>query len=126
MTVTMIDSSDSLYLEFTSVAEWTEQSSQVIEDYLHLSQVSAVNGVHAMTGRRQPPMRLAFRHPKLARDVATEAVATRDRGLKAALQRYADELKQTFAQRESVSADVARAILARMELADSCLSSGRR
>lgn len=140
MAVELGESDGHLSIEFTPTAVWREQPDAVQLDCLAITYVSAVSSLGRMLGTDRPPSLLSLtfdtpsgidtlveafgRSPDFGADhnrigfpaeLKSESVTTGDPGLKAAIQRYADELSATIGDEPRVMRDVMSAVADRMD-----------
>ncbi len=131
---------DIVYIEFSSRPDWQGQPPDVVKDCINISMVSAALAVQRLIGQRCPPALLSFafaspdnaaeyyrvydcsiefgsEHNRIGfrTEVAEQPVSSEDAGLKAALRRYADELKANFAHHGPFSDTVRAVILDKMD-----------
>lgn len=136
MTVVIGDSGDDFFLEFTPRADWLAQPPNVVEDCFNLTIVSTLNAVQRMTGVRHAPSLLTFCYPRprhvaeyyaifdcpivfgasatrlgFPKALARARVATANRGLRAVVAQYADDVRASFQQHASVTQSVLARIL---------------
>ncbi len=115
------ENTDNIYIEFTPRKEWSIESAAVIKDCLNITFISMVISVQQMTGIFHPPSIVCFSYPKpknlaeyyrafncsvefgqlynrigFPKDLGRIQIPTRDQGLLAVLEKYANEIKQSF------------------------------
>lgn len=114
-----------IYLEFTPRKEWRIEPAAVVKDCLNLTLISMLISVQQITGVFHPPSILNFSYAKprnlteyyrafncamefglpynrigFPKDLGSKSIPTSDKGLLAVLEKYANEIKQSFSNEQ--------------------------
>lgn len=134
------ETADDVYIEFTPRKEWAIEPAVVVKDCLNITFVSNVFSVQKMTGVFHPPSFVCFSYPKprnlteyyrafncsiefgqpynrigFPRNVGSTPIATRDQGLLAVLERYADDIKRSYSSEAFFVSKVQKLIIEKMD-----------
>ncbi len=134
------ESEGSIYIEFTPREEWLLEPAAVVKDCLNITFVSMLTSVQVMTAIMHPPSILRFSYPKPAnlseyyrafncsikfgqpnnrigfpKDIGKVKLTTRDQGLLAVLEKYANEVKESYSATPNFASRTKQLILEMME-----------
>lgn len=121
LSMKMGEDADNIFIEFTPKTEWNIEPAIVVKDCLNITFISMLMSVQQMTGQFHSPSLLCFTYPKpenlaeyyrtfncsiefeqpsnrigFPKNLGSTEISTRDQGLLAVLEKYANEIKQSY------------------------------
>lgn len=133
-------SADDIYLDFTPRKEWRIEPAAVVKDCLNLTLISMLMSVQQITGIFHPPsiLRFSYAKPKnlpeyyrvfnctiefgqpynrigFPKDLGSKPLPTSDKGLLAVLEKYANEIKQSFSSEQHFTSRTRQLIIEMMD-----------
>lgn len=134
------ESTDDFYVEFTPKKEWGIEPEAVVKDCLNTTFISMLVSVQRITGVFHSPSILSFSYPKpknlteyyrafncsiefsqpynrigFPKDLGSVQISTRDQGLLAILEKYANEIKQSYSSDQHFASRTQKLILEMMD-----------